>query len=199
MDLQKDACGGQRQSVHNDTIGELDFLEQVTCRVFGLQVADIRQKSRKQMTVKARQTIYYVATEHLMPRPGLTITCLAARYGQTHATAIHGKTVIRDILEVRDPAYYGLVITVERAFRDLKKERIAKQVLEPEYYENVSQAAVYFAEKHNVPIHKIILSVEAEHDKQGLYVWEFDEDTYCMNFLDIIKPYDNGSDDKRPG
>ncbi len=197
MDLQKNTSGNGKTGISplSRTEHEIQFIEGVTSRIFGRY--QLSERSRKHDLVKARQTVYYMVWKYIMPARNLTWKGLAARYGQHHSTALHGKAVVHDLIETRDPVYYLPISTIDKAVAKLKKEYLMASVLEPEFHEDIKRAAFHFADKHRIPVSELMFSFvtdDPETDNSGLHIWKVKSGV--VEVMEVIhKPEENETDD----
>jgi hypothetical protein len=99
-----------------------DHLITMVANTFKVDVEEINGKSRKQEVVKARQLCMTML--HL---DDMSLTQIGEIFRKNHATVIHGKRAILNIIETKDKEYYDSVITVLDTFG--LKEKFEKQAL----------------------------------------------------------------------
>ena len=73
---------------------DIDHITAAVCRHYGIRQADIEGKTRRQPVARARQVAIYMARVCT----DMTLADIAARFGRTHATAIHAMRTVRSDL-----------------------------------------------------------------------------------------------------
>lgn len=97
----------------------IDYLIHVAAEAFSVTALQMGSKTRKQEVVKARQTCML-----LLNFDGLSLSAAGEVFMKDHATVLHAKKAILDIIETKDPEYYTSVMKVLHNFN--LKEKFEK-------------------------------------------------------------------------
>ena len=95
---------------------EIDGLIAAAARAFNTTVNEIKGKTRKQEVVKARQLCMVI-----LFKDNRSLVQAGDIFGKDHATVLHGKKAISNIIDTRDQDYYKPVIEVLAKFDLLDK------------------------------------------------------------------------------
>lgn len=98
--------------------GNLDSLIRIVCEETGIEIGQIRTKTRKREIVIARQLLVYYARMWF----GLSYAELGGLIGgRDHTTAIHSRQSIQDLLDTKDE---GICYLVSRITKRIEEQRI---------------------------------------------------------------------------
>lgn len=92
-------------------------IEQHVCRVFEVHPDVLRQKCRREDIVIPRQTIYYLCRKYLSE---ITVKQLGRMYNQDHATVVHAKKAIKNLIETKDKRWSKQIIASETILSTVK-------------------------------------------------------------------------------
>lgn len=70
----------------------IDFVKQIVCSYYGVEVDLLKYTTRKRRVVKCRQVSIYLISKHSQA----TLMFIASEFAKDHATVIHSKKVVED-------------------------------------------------------------------------------------------------------
>lgn len=78
----------------------MEKIELIVCSSMMIEPAALKKKSRLHELVLTRQLVYYFCNKYIINSFNITLTTVAGRYGQNHATVCHAAKTIKNILDI---------------------------------------------------------------------------------------------------